>query len=177
MPPVNKSAINRLDVIMSFMDTSAAISKKTRGQQLVNAERIVLIGKLVDTLSEGYITTNALAKKLGVSRTTIDVYRPLADKLIAENKWDRNVIRNLQIKRTYKLIEALMEDLKTAVGAKDRSLYYNQIYKFSSHLALITGLNVETTVHIDPHKLVIIRANHQEKQDKVLISSSDGVKG
>lgn len=149
------------------MDTSVDIGSNKPGQQLDNARRLVLIGKLVDMLSEGYISSYALAKRLKINIKTVDSYRPLADKLIADHKIDRNVIRNLQIKRTYTLIEKLMLDLESAKSPKDRSLYYNQIYKFSSHLALITGLNVETHVNIDPQKLVIIRAERKTvDQDK-----------
>lgn len=149
------------------MDSSEVLTPKKQGQRLQNAERLVLIGKIIDELTSGYMSTWALAKKLKVSKQTIDAYRPLADKLIAEQKIDRNVIRNLEIQRTYKLVEMLMEDLKAAKTPKDRSLFYNQIYKFSSHLALITGLNVETQVHIDPTKLVIIRASQKDGKSKV----------
>lgn len=145
------------------MDETALKDRQGSSKALKVAERNVLISKLIDHLCEGYISTNALAKKLRVSRGTIERYRPLADDIIAKTKLDRNVIRNLQVRRTYELIEMLMDDLKASSGAKDRSAYYNQIYKFSSHLALITGLNVETTVHIDPQKLVIIRANPNKK--------------
>ena len=140
-------------------DTDKIIDQKKRGQQLVQAERNVLMSKMLDLMTEGYVSTYMLSKKCHVSRDTIDRYRPLVDELIAKTKINRNAIRSLQIRRTYNIIEMLMEDLKTAVGAKDRSAYYNQIFKFSSHLALITGLNVETQVNIDPTKLVIIRSN------------------
>lgn len=148
------------------------------------AERNVLISKLIDFLCEGYMSTNALAKKLRVSRETVDRYRPLADEIIAKTKLDRNVIRNLQVRRTYELIEMLMDDLKNATGAnsvKDRASIYGSIYKFSSHLALITGINVETHVNIDPTKLVIIRSNKKKQADRVQIDSltdtTDGVVG
>lgn len=139
---------------------------KTRGEQLKVAERNVLISKLIDKLCEGYSTTAALSKELHVSRRTIDRYRPAADEIIGKFKLDRNVIRNLQIRRTYELIEMLMQDLKQSTEYKQRTAYYTQIFKFSSHLALITGLNVETHVNIDPTKLVIIRSNNGEKQRK-----------
>lgn len=126
------------------------------------------------------MNTFALARECNVSRSTIERYRPLVDEIIAKTKIDRNVVRNLQIKRTYQLIEMLMDDLKGARDPKSRALYYNQIYKFSSHLALITGLNVETQVHIDPQKLVIIRSNttHKSKNSDITevdTSTSDGV--
>lgn len=145
------------------------MTKHKRGQQLRNAERLVLIGKLVDLLSEGYMTTYALSKKLKIPKETIDTYRPLADKLIGEQAVDRNVIRNLQVKRTYLLIEKLMKDLENKkLNTKERSLIYGNIYKFSSHLALITGLNIETHVNIDPTKLVIIRSSKRNVTDRVL---------
>jgi hypothetical protein len=149
------------------MNIEQSLIPKKRGQQLVNAERLVLIGKLVDLLSNGYMSTWALSKKLKISHATIETYRPLADQLIAEHKFDRNVIRNLQVKRTYQIIEQLMIDLKSQKDVKARSLIYSSIYKFSSHLALITGLNIETHVNIDPTKLVIIRSNKTKKTDRV----------
>lgn len=159
------------------MEITTKISKKGRGNQLVNAERAVLISKMVDKLSEGYMSTNELSKQLGVSRVTIDSYRGLVDDLIGKTKVDRNVILRLQIQRTYKLIEMLMQDLKeqrdkkdmagnSFVDIKNTALLYNQIYKFSSHLAQITGLNIETHVNVDPTKLVIIRSN-QKKSDVI----------
>jgi hypothetical protein len=108
---------------------------------------------------EGYHSTAELARKTGLSRRTVDAYRPLVDNLIATTKIDRNAVRALQIKRTYTIIEMLMNDLKVSQGYKERASYYSQIYKFSSHLALITGLNVETQVHVDAKKLVVIRSN------------------
>jgi hypothetical protein len=155
------------------MDGSATLSKKSAGQQLTIAESNVLVAKMIDYLCEGFMSTNALSKKLRVSRGTVDRYRPLADDIIARQKIDRNVIRNLQVRRTYELIELLMTDLKASKDAKDRALYFNQIYKFSSHLALITGLNVETHVIADPSKLVIIRANNGDKPKKANIIEQD----
>lgn len=155
------------------METNAVIPRKKQGQQLKNAERIVLISKIVDNLCQGYISTHALAKKLRVSAETINTYRVLADEIIRKQKLDRNVIRNLQVQRTYKLIEMLMDDLSRCQSIKERALIYNQIYKMSSHLSLITGLNVETTVHVDPTKLVIIRANPNKKEVQANITEVD----
>lgn len=149
------------------MDTSQEIAKKPQGQRMVVVERNILIAKMVELLCDGYMSTYALSKKLNVARQTIDSYRPLVDDIISKTKIDRNVIRNLQIQRTYKIIEQLMEDLNATKGVKERSLLYNSIYKFSSHLALITGLNVETHVTVDPTKLVIIRSNRKKKADQV----------
>lgn len=139
------------------------ISKQPSGQRLTNAKRLVVIGKLIDHLSQSYYTTNELANKTGLTRKMIDTYRPLADKLIGENKIDRNVVRNLQVKRTYTIIEMLMKDLSKTTDDKLRQGYYNQIAKFSQHLALITGLNIETQVNVDQHQLVIIRANNNKR--------------
>lgn len=155
---------------MPRMDESLLIERKGSDKQLTVAARNVLIAKLVDKLSEGYLSTNQLAKQCNVTRATVDRYRPLADELIGKFKVDRNVIRNLQLKRTYLIIEQLMEDLKATKGVKERSLIYGSIYKFSSHLALITGLNVETHVNIDPTKLVIIRANQKHKEDRLNVT-------
>lgn len=145
------------------MNTTEQLPTRTNGQRMVNAERLVLLSKMLDILCEGYVSTNALSKKLRVSRPTIEMYRPVVDQMIAKTKIDRNVIRNLQLKRTYLIIEQLMEDLRASKEVKDRTMIYNQIYKFSSHLALITGLNVETHVNVDPSKLVIIRSGKSKR--------------
>lgn len=158
------------NVIMLGMDNTQVLEPKRNGQRLVNAERLVLVSKMVDLLCEGYQSTFMLSKKLRVSRPTIEAYRPLADEMIGKLKLDRNVIRNLQVRRTYELIEQLMMDLKATKGVKERSLIYGSIYKFSSHLALITGLNVETHVNIDPTKLVIIRANQKHTKDRLNVT-------
>lgn len=147
------------------MDTASnLVPKRTRkrGQQLTIAERNVHIAKLMETMVEGYHSTAELARKTGLSRRTVDAYRPLVDQLIATSKIDRNAVRALQIKRTYTIIEMLMGDLNSVSGYKERATYYSQIYKFSSHLALITGLNVETQVHVDAKKLVVIRSNNHK---------------
>jgi hypothetical protein len=155
------------------MVMTADVAKKSRGQQLKVAERNVLISKLIDYLCEGYASTNSLAKKLRVSRATIEAYRPLADEIIAKTKLDRNVVRNLQVRRTYELIEMLMDDLRSSKSVKDRASIYGSIYKFSSHLALITGLNVETHVNVDPSKLVIIRSRKPSKGNKTVIEADE----
>lgn len=153
-------------VILSFMTMTQEVTKKSRGQQLTVVERNITISKMIDLLCEGYMSTNALSKKLRIARGTVEAYRPLADEVIAKLKLDRNVIRNLQVRRTYELIEQLMSDLKECKDTKERSMIYGSIYKFSSHLALITGLNVETHVTVDPTKLVIIRANQKKQADR-----------
>jgi hypothetical protein len=145
------------------MDMSVDVTSKPNGGRLTNAKRTVLIAKMFDALSNGYMSTYALSKQLKVNRVTIDSYRPLVDELIGKQKIERNVIRNLQLKRTYNIIEMLMDDLKRSTDDKVRHGYYNQIAKFSQHLALITGLNIETQVNVDQHQLVIIRANNNKK--------------
>jgi DNA mismatch repair ATPase MutL len=152
---------------MPYVNMTEELTKKTRGQQFKNAERNVLIAKMLDILCEGYISTNAISKQLKISRVTVENYRPLVDDIIAKTKLDRNVIRNLQVRRTYELIEQLMTDLKETKDVKSRSLIYGSIYKFSSHLALITGLNVETHVNVDPTKLVIIRSNKRKVSEQI----------
>lgn len=128
------------------------------------ASRNVLIAKVLDLVSEGIMSTRELAKRTGVSRPTIDKIRPLVDEIIGRDKIDRNIIRNLQIRRTYELIEMLMNDLKTCESIKERSIIYGNIFKFSSHLALITGLNIETQVTVDHKQLVIIRPQNAPQE-------------
>lgn len=136
----------------------AELTKQKTGQRLTNAKRLVVIAKLADHLTQGYYSTNELAKMTGLTRKMIDTYRPMVDEVIGKQKLDRNIIRSLQLKRTYNIIEMLMNDLKRCETIKDKTLIYNQIAKFSSHLALITGLNVETHVNVDHKQLVIIRS-------------------
>lgn len=154
------------------MENTLEIPKLKRGQQLVNAERMIVIAKLVEILSNGYMSSYAISKQLKITIEMVNTYRPLADKLIAENAFDRNVVRNLQVKRVYQLIEYLIQDLKTAKSIKDKVLIHSAIYKHSSHLALITGLNVETHVNIDPTKLVIIRSNQRREKDRTTVIDS-----
>lgn len=159
------------------MDMSALEARKGSKKPLQNVERNVLIAKMIDKLTKGYYSTYALAKELKVSRSTIDNYRPLVDDIIAKTKLDRNVIRNLQVQRTYELIEMLMNDLKSAHRVSERTQLYNQIYKFSSHLALITGINVETHVNIDHQKLVIVRAKPEKSTRKAQKTAVTEVEG
>ena len=97
--------------------------------------------------------------------------RPTADELIGKMKLDRNAIRVLQIRRTYQLIEGLMTDLKGADTIKEKSMLYGNIFKFSSHLALITGLNVETQVNVDQKQLVIIRPAERKKDHQITVTT------
>ena len=53
------------------MNPATGLTKKKAGQQLKNAERDVLISKLIDAMVEGLHSTNALSLKLGVSRETL----------------------------------------------------------------------------------------------------------
>ena len=145
------------------MDSTLAPVKSKRGKSLTNAQRLVVISKLIEVLQQGYYTTNQLSKMTGLTRKMIDTYRPLADEVITNQVLNRNNIRNLQIQRTYKIIEMLMQDLQSLKDIKHRTLIYNQIAKFSQHLALITGLNVETHVNVDAQQLVIVRADNGKK--------------
>lgn len=179
---------------MDTNDGSALLdARKGSKKQLQVAERNVLISKMIDLMTQGYMSTNALSKQCRVSKETIDRYRPLCDELIAKTRIDRNAIRALQIKRTYEIIESLMDELKElnkpvnvakegekpryvkVSSVKERTAIYGQIFKFSSHLALITGLNVETQVHVDPTKLVIIRSNKREKPQILDVTEGQSV--
>lgn len=177
-------------VIMHTMKNSSVLTKNPVGKTLTNAKRQVIISKLYDTMLEGYHTTSEISRKTGITRLTVDRYRGLVDELIGKQKIDRNVIRNLQIRRTYQIIESLMlelEDLNKTItientdgteftrkvsSVKERTAIYSQIAKFSQHLALITGLNIETTVNVDHSKLVIIRANNSKNTETELIDNA-----
>lgn len=148
---------------MSGMNGTTELTRQKSGQRLTNTKRLVVIGKLIDHLSQGYYTTNELSRITGLTRKMVDTYRPVADDLIAKKTLNRNNIRNLQITRTYNIIEKLMGELDLCESIKEKTLIYNQIAKFSQHLALITGLNVETHVNVDHAQLVIVRADNGKK--------------
>lgn len=150
-----------------YMVTTETLPKLKRGEKMNTTQKLVTLGKLIDYLSQGYYSTNELAQLTGLSRRTIDKYREEADRIIGSQKLDRNVIRSLQLKRTYNIIEMLMQDLKRCETIKEKTLIYSQIAKFSQHLALITGLNIETHVNVDHQQLVIIRADNN-KAPKVI---------
>jgi hypothetical protein len=156
-------------------DTKQVITKKKRGQQLVNAEREILIKSLVDEMSKGYMSTRHLSRTLNVSQATIEKYRPLADDMIRRIKIDRNVIRSGQIQRVYSLVEGLMEDLNSAESIKEKSLVHNSIAKYFNHLSLITGLNVETMIHQESKPLVIIRNPIQLEDTTVLDVGAESI--
>lgn len=150
---------------------TGSIEKGKRGQQMTNTKRFVVIHKLLEYLSESYYTTGKLAKLTGLSYKTVETYRPFVDRLLAERRVDRNTVRNLQVNRTYKMIERMVLDLDDIeahikdVGRKIqlKATIYGQIVKYSSHLALITGLNIETQVNVEQKQLVIIRAGNNSK--------------
>jgi predicted transcriptional regulator len=156
------------------MDTETKLTKSTNGKRFTNARRLVIIAKLIECLGENYYSTNELAKITGLTRATVDTYRPLADDVISKQVLNRNNIRNLQVKRTYRLIEMLMNDLKTCESIKEKTLIYSQIAKFSQHLALITGLNIETHVNVDYQQLVIVRSNG--KKSSIENESGEAIK-
>lgn len=155
------------------MNGTNELTKQKSGQRLDNAKRMVVISKIMDHLSKGYYSTNELARMTGLTNKMINTYRPIVDDLIGKQALDRNVIRSLQLKRTYNIIEMLMNDLKTCESIKDKTLIYNQIAKFSSHLALITGLNVETHVNVDHQQLVIIRADNNKPPKVIDVDQQD----
>ncbi len=141
------------------MSTDIGIRKRKQGHVLRNAERTVLISKLVDYLCEGYQSNNALSNLLKVDVSTIQTYRPLADELIGKMKLDRNVIRNLQVQRLYRLTEGLIKDLQSETDKKYKMLIHDKIAKYSSLLASVTGINQEfTPMDEKGTRLVIVRA-------------------
>ncbi|SRR6266849_49929 len=154
------------------MNSTITISKRKQGKQLVNAERTVLISKLVDALCNGYQSTTALANLLKVDRSTIDAYRPLADELIGKMKLDRNVIRNLQVQRLFRLVEGLMDDLKTETDKKYKLIIHDKIAKYCSLLASVTGINQEFTPTDEKGtRLVIVRAKESTPVEGEIVPS------
>lgn len=141
------------------MDVKIGITKRQRGHRLQNAERMVLISKLVDALCQGYRSTNSLAVLLKVDAATINTYRPLADEIIGKQKLDRNVIRNLEVQKLYTLTDKLIKSLDTETDKKYIMLTHDKIAKYTSLLASITGIGQEFTPTDEKGtRLVIVRA-------------------
>lgn len=140
------------------METTTLPTKRKQGQRLLTAEKMALTQRLVELLEQGFHSDNSLAQKLGVNTSTIRRYKPYASDIIKSIKLDRTVIRNLQIQRVYKLVDSLMHDLEHAETVREKYLIHASIVRYCQHLALITGLNVETQINVDPKKLVIIRS-------------------
>lgn len=154
---------------MGSMDTTYGLTKRKQGQRLVNAERDVLVAKLIDYLCQGYDTTLGLAKLLGCDRSTVDSMRPAAMALIGKMQLDRNALRNLQVRRVYMLVEGLIKDLATCDTVKEKSLVHSAIAKHHQHLALILGLNTEVQVHTGAQQLVIIRSEKQDGKNTTVV--------
>lgn len=123
-------------------------------------ERSDLLADLVDHLLAGVYSDNGLAKLCKVDRDTVKRYKPAAFKIIANTQVDQNQIRTLEIQRTYTRIDTLYKELdQKKLSVKDKMAIHNQIAKAESHLALITGLNVQTTINVNRKQLVITRAH------------------
>lgn len=138
------------------------------GQQMLAAERVEFVAKLVEIMLTGLYSDNKLAQMLKADRTTVNKYKPAALKLITAAKLDQSNIRALQVQRAYNRIERLTLELDDKhLTVKDRMAVHNQITKLEQHLALITGLNVETKINVDHKKLVIVRA-HPDSIKKAL---------
>ena len=151
------------------MKITDKVVKKKPGQQLLNAERDVLIAKLVEALCNGHDTGRGLAKLLGVDTRTIASMRPLAEELIRNFKFDRSYVRNKQVKVVYKLVEGLIVELERPHTIKEISMLHSAIAKHHQHLALILGLNTEVQVHTGAQQLVIIRASQQDGNKTTVI--------
>lgn len=138
------------------MDNTPA--KRPVGQRLTKGERDQLLVDMVGLLQTGYATNRQLAATLHVNPKTAEKLRPLADQIIAQDTPDRNIIRNLSVRRATTMIERLVNKLDD-LSLSDELKVHDKIVKYSQHLALITGLNVETKINIDHKKLVITRAH------------------
>lgn len=141
------------------MNVTSLVKHKS-GQQMLAAERLEFVGSLVEIMLQGLYSDNQLSKMLKADRRTVNKYKPAALKLISAAKLDQGNIRALQVQRAYNRIERLTLELDNKnITLKDRMAVHNQITKLEQHLALITGLNVETKINIDHKKLVITRAH------------------
>lgn len=155
---------------------SSVIRKRKNGERLTRQERDDLIIELVKCLQNGHTSTYELAQLLKISGPTVDRLRPMADKIIINTLPDRNTIRALEIQRTYRMIEKLSlafdGEKKYRPSHKMRMDISARILGFSKHLALITGLNVETKVNVNQKQLVITRA-HPDAVKKALNNDTD----
>lgn len=154
------------------MDNSIQLTKRKRGKRLVNAERMVLISKLIDALCQGYRSTNSLAIMLKVDRQTIERYRPFADEVIGKQKLDRNVIRNLEVQKLYSLTDTLIKSLNTETDKKYIMLTHDKIAKYTTILASVTGINQEFTPTDEKGtRLVIVRAKESTPVEGEIVPS------
>lgn len=170
--------------------------KPKSGERLTDAKKLTVISKLAEYLSEGYYSTYYLSKMTGLSQKMINKYRPVADELIGKQKIDRNSIRNVEIRRTYKLIEDITKDLEKTeelFSIRDNDAYsdlnkkrdvmnrkvdiksklYGQLIKQAQHLAQVAGINVETHVNVDHQQLVIIRADGAKKKQVIELNEDN----
>lgn len=133
---------------------------RTRGHKLTKREREELIIKLVDLLTTGYKTDSELAEQLQISRVTLNTLKPFADELLAVTADTQNVIRNQSIARVNRQIERITKHLEDGkLTFKEQMFAISTFTRLQSHLAMITGLNVETKINIDHKRLVVIRAH------------------
>ncbi len=150
---------------------------RKQGTRLTKIERQQLLLDLIDALQSGYMSKLSLARKLNVSRQTIDSLLPEAEAVFATVTKDRNIIRNLQVQRTYAMIDRLstkLDDPDKPPSLKEELAIHDKIIKYGQHLALITGLNVETHINVDHKQLVIIRpAQESKKPAKVSIKRAE----
>lgn len=148
------------------------IARRKRGQRLSKAERDDLIIELVKHLAARYDNTHQLAKRFNVDETTIDRLRPVVDKIIANSIPDRNIIRSLEISRTYEMMGKLADMFEKAKPENSKLNITHAMLGWSKHMALITGLNVETKVNVNQKQLVITRA-HPDAVKKALNGHED----
>ena len=141
---------------------------RKQGTRLTKVERQELLLGLIDALQSGYMSKLSLARKLNVSRQTIDSLMPEAEAVFATVTKDRNIIRNLQVQRTYAMIDRLagkLDNEEHLPTLKEELAIHDKIIKYGQHLALITGLNVETHINVDSKQLVIIRPATEPSKD------------
>jgi hypothetical protein len=132
--------------------------KRKRGHQLLTDEKLKLTQDLVEVLQEGFYTDSALARKLNINQSTVKRYRPAAEGIIRSVKLDRSAIRNLQLQRSFKLVEGLVHDLEQAESTKEKRLIHSSIIKYFQHIGAIAGITTDSRVEITENRqLVIIR--------------------
>lgn len=145
---------------------------RPQGRNLTKAERDDLIVSIVTRLQKGYASNYRLARDLKVNDRTIQKLRPMADAIITEQIPDRGIIRSLEIAKTYEMVAYLADLLEKEKDHKRKMDISRSMLGWSKHMALITGLNVETKINVNQKQLVITRA-HPDAVKKALNGDND----
>lgn len=124
-----------------------------------------MVERMADLLTMGVPSQRQMAIELNTTHTTIKKYLPLARQLLNAMVPNRDDYRAEHIARLRYLCRKAMDDLDKCEKPYERAHLYRVVGQFMGQLALVTGLNVETTVNVEAQPLVIIR-NPEAQQVK-----------